>query len=48
MEVNRISADEMYSLVTLRWTPKIRPPVKMDFRGSAGQKADDESKTQAA
>jgi type I restriction enzyme M protein len=32
----------------LRWTPKIGPPVKMDFRGSAGEKADDESQTETA
>jgi hypothetical protein len=33
----------------LRWTPKTRPPVKMDFRWSAGEeKADYESKTQTA
>jgi hypothetical protein len=33
----------------LRWTPKTRPLVKMDFRWSAGkEKADYESKTQTA
>jgi len=33
----------------VRWTPKTRPPVKMDFRRSAGEeKADYESKTQTA
>jgi len=36
-------------VVTVRWTPKTRPPVKMDFRRSAGEeKADYESKTQTA
>ncbi len=33
----------------LRWTPKIGPPVKMDFYRSAGEKkADYESKTETA
>jgi hypothetical protein len=36
-------------LFALRWTPKIGPQVKMDFRWSAGEeKADYESKTQTA
>ncbi len=34
---------------SLRWTPKIGPPVKMDFYRSAGEKkADYESKTETA
>ncbi len=42
------SHDHAYS-EELRWTPKIGPQVKMDFRWSAGaEKADDESKTQTA
>ena len=34
---------------TVRWTPRIGPQVKMDFRWSAGaEQADDESQTQTA
>ena len=35
-------------MASLRWTPKTGPLVKMDFRRSAGEKADDESQTQTA
>lgn len=41
------SAHKAFS-VSMRWTPKTGPLVKMDFRRSAGEKADDESKTQTA
>jgi len=53
VDFNSIDTNAMQTLglldIDLRWTPKTRPPVKMDFRRSAGEeKADYESKTQTA